>query len=244
MTTRLDIVEDRLADVERILAETAAAQKAASAVHEQEVAVIRGMIQENSAAIAASGRRLEELDARLDRTSAMQQENAVAIAALGQRVDELTGQQQRTNQDMSVIKGWQTELNVERNARSVFRRLSSNGALFRIYPHIDISHYVGFGTRAGFMSEEEVEKIQALDFLLEGTRGDGSPIMYAVEVSYTAGYSDITRAVERAPLAAKMLGREVLPAVAAEIISNDFEELAQHHGVLWTYVPNGNRIMQ
>ncbi len=212
MTISQESNEDRLDRIERILAETAAAQKQG----QEQLAEIRVLVQANTA----------------------------AIADLGQRVDQLTGQQQRNNQDLSVIKGWQTELNVKRNAGNVFARLSNNGDLFRIYPRIDLSHYVGFGTRAGFISRDDAEKVRALDFLLEGTDGSGAPIMYAVEVSYTAGYEDIDRALERAPIAARMLGRQVIPAVAAEVISMDFEERAQRKGVRWTYVPNGNRIMQ
>ena len=208
--------EDRLDRVERILAEMAVAQaKAATAQAEANAAHQTKMAD------------LEDL-----------------VARIGERVDRLAEQQQRTNQEMSTIKGWQTELTVERKAGDVFARLSSNGDLFRIYPRPDLKHYIGYGTRAGFVFRAEAEKIQAVDFLMEGSDGDGSPIMFAVEVSYAAGDSDIQRAVERAPLAAKLLGRQVLPAVAAEVITTDFEEKAQRSGIRWTYVPNGNSLMQ
>ena len=209
MTVQEASNEDRLDRIGRLLEESISA-------HDKEMADIREIVQSNTA----------------------------AIAALGKRVDQLTGQQQRTNQEMSTIKGWQTELTVERKADDVFARLSSNGDLFRIYPRPDLKHYIGYGTRAGFVSRAEAAQIQAVDFLMEGSDGDGSPIMFAVEVSYAAGDSDIQRAVERAPLAAKLLGRQVLPAVAAEVITTDFEEKAERSGIRWTYVPNGNSLMQ
>ena len=230
MATSQESNEDRLDRVERILSETVAG-----------LAEVRAIQAEAAAAQAEAAAASDE---RLTRIEAMVAANAAAIEKQGERIVWLAEQQERTNQDMSVIKGWQTELNVERNAGDVFARLSSNGDLFRIYPREDLSHYIGYGTRAGFVSRAEADKVRAVDFLMEGTDSDGSPIMLAVEVSYTAGYDDIERAVERAPLVARLLGRQVIPAVAAEVISMEFEEKAQRHGVKWTYVPNGNRIMR
>ena len=175
----------------------------------------------------------------------MTEANASFIEALGKRVDQLTNQQQRNNQDLSVIKGWQTELAVERNAREIFSRLSPRGSLMRIYPKDELAHYVTRGTRQNFITGAEGEDATAIDFLMEGTDHAGAPVMLAVEVSYAAGRTDIERALRRAPLLAKMLGRDVvLPAVAAETISEAFEEDARTHQINWTHVPNGNRIMQ
>ena len=95
------------------------------------------------------------------------------------------------------------------------------------------------------MTQAEANNAGAIDFLMEGIDHAGAPVMFAVEVSYTAGRDDINRAMERAPLIAKMLGREaVRPAVAAEVITEAFEEDARTYKVAWAYVPNGNRIMQ
>ena len=173
------------------------------------------------------------------------QSNTTAIAALGERVDGLTEQQQRTNQDMSVIKGWQTELAVERTAFEVFHRLSSLGTMMRIFPKEELIHYTTTGTRWNFITDEEATQATAVDFLMEGVDGSGSPVMFVVEVSYAAGFRDIQRAVERAPLIAKILGREAaIPAVVAEVISQEFEDDARTHKIRWTYVANGNSLMQ
>ena len=167
------------------------------------------------------------------------------VADTGKRLDQLTEQQQRNNQDLSVIKGWQTELVVERNAREIFSRLSPRGSLMRIYPKDELAHYVSRGARHDFITASEGEDAAAIDFLMEGTDHSGAPVIFAVEVSYAAGFSDIERAVKRAPLLTKILGREaVRPAVAAEIITEAFEEDARTYKVSWAYVPNGNRIMQ
>ena len=231
MTALQEPKEDRLDRVERILAETvaglaevravqaaaAAAQAEAAAAHEKEMAEIRAMVQANTAAIAAQG----------------------------ERIAWLNEQQQRTNQDMSVIKGWQTEAVVARNAREIFARLAPNGILMRIFPKDELGSYMNAATRNNFMTRAEADNAGAIDFLMEGTDHAGKPVMFAIEVSYTAGMEDIQRAVERAPLIAKMLGRAVVfPAVAAEVISEAFEENARTYKVNWAYVPNGNRIMQ
>ena len=69
--------------------------------------------------------------------------------------------------------------------------------------------------------------------------------MFAVEVSYAAGHDNVRRAVERAPLIKRLMGREVvIPAVAAEIISQDFEDYAGMNKIRWTYVANGHSISQ
>ncbi len=167
------------------------------------------------------------------------------VAKIGERVDRLAEQQQRTNQDVSVIKGWQTEAVVARNARDIFARLAPNGILMRMFPKDEMGAYMNAATRNNYMTRDEVDKAGAIDFLMEGTNYEGAPVSFAVEVSYTAGMDDIRRAVERAPLIAKMLGRDVvLPAVAAEVISETFEEDARTYHVHWAYVPNGNSLMQ
>ncbi len=231
MVTSHEPSEDRLDRVERILAETVA-----------------GLAETRTAqaeAAAAQAEAAAASDERLTRIEAMVEANTAAIAALGERVDQLSEQQQRTNQDMSVIKGWQTELTVERNAGKIFRRLSPRGSLMRIYPMDELAHYISRGTRHDFITAAEGEDATAIDFLMEGTDHTGAPVMFALEVSYTAGFTDIERAVRRAPLLAKMLGREtVIPAVAAEVISERFEESARDYKISWAYVPNGNRIMQ
>ena len=238
MSTPQGTNEDRLDRVERILAETVAG------LAEVRVAQAEAAAAQAEAAVAQA-EAAAAADKRLTRMEAMVEANTAAIAALGKRVDRLTEQQHRTNQDMSVIKGWQTELTVERKAGEIFHRLSPRGSLMRIYPKDELLHYITRGTRGDFITRDEGDDAAAIDFLMEGTDHSGAPVMFAVEVSYTAGLTDIERAVRRAPLLAKMLGRDtVLPAVAAEVISEDFEESARDHKISWAYVPNGNRITQ
>ena len=217
MTAAQQPEEDRLDRVERILAETVAG-----------LAEVRTIQAESAAAHSEEMAEIRSI-----------------VADIGKRVDQLTEQQQLTSQDLSVIKGWQTELAVERTAFAVFNRLSHFGTLMNMIQKHDINNYTVAGVRNKIISQEDADRVNAIDFVMEGIDGSGDPVMFAIEVSYTAGYDDVRRAVERAPLIKRLMGREVvIPAVVAEIISQDFEAHAGMNKIRWTYVANGNRISQ
>ncbi len=145
--------------------------------------------------------------------------------------------------DMGVMKGWQTELAVERRARAIFRRLCG-GRLLRVYPDGELQHYIGYHRHAGAMSEDEFSRAGTADFLLEGTDSHGAAVMYAVEVSYTVGTDDIGRAIDKAALLSRALGREVSPAVVGEAATAHFEADAAHRNVAYAFVGNGRDILR
>ena len=223
--------EDRLDRLERIVAEAVAG-----------LAEVRD-IQAGAAAAQAEA-AAAQAEAAVAHKAEMAEIRSI-VANMGKRIDQLTEQQERNNHDLSVIKGWQTELAVERTAFDVFNRLSSFGTLMRIFPKDELLHYTINGARRNYITDEEANKATAIDFLMEGVDGTGAPVMFAIEVSYAAGYDDVGRAIERAPLIKKAIGREVvIPAVVAEVISQDFEDYARINKIRWTYVANGNRISQ
>ena len=145
--------------------------------------------------------------------------------------------------DMGVMKGWQTELAVERRARAIFRRLCG-GHLLRVYPDGELQHYIGYHRHAGAMSEDEFSRAGTADFLLEGTDSHGAAVMYAVEVSYTVGTDDIGRAIDKASLLSRALGREVSPAVVGEAATAHFEADVAHRNVAYAFVGNGRDILR
>ena len=145
--------------------------------------------------------------------------------------------------DTAVMKGWQTELAVERRARSVFRRLC-RGHLLRIYPSDELHHYTSERTNAGTMSRDDADRAESVDFLMEGTGSDGAPVMYAVEASYTCGIGDSDRAIDRAALLTTLLAREVRPAVVGEVFITGFEADAAARNVAYARVSNGNEIVR
>ena len=166
------------------------------------------------------------------------------IAGLTDDVAALTLNYDKLSQDMAVIKGWQTELVVERRARVVFRRLCGGGRMLRIYPLDELQHYIGAVRHAGSITEQEFERAGAIDFLLEGTDDAGVAVMFAVEVSYSAGIDDSDRAIGKAALLARALGREVRPAVAGAMPSGGFEDDARQRGVAYAYIDNGRDIVR
>ena len=145
--------------------------------------------------------------------------------------------------DMGVIKGWQTELVVERRAREVFRLLCG-GRLLRIYPDIGLQHYISHNRHTGSISRDEAIRAETIDFLLEGTDSGGAAVLYAVEVSYTGGIGDIDRAVDRADILSRVLGREVKPAVVSAAFTPQFEADAVSRNVSYVYIRNGSEIVR
>ena len=145
--------------------------------------------------------------------------------------------------DTAIMKGWQTELAIERRARSVFRRLC-RGHLLRIYPGDELHHYTRERTNAGTMSRDDADRAESVDFLMEGTGSDGSPVMYAVEASYTCGIGDSNRAIDKAALLTTLLAREVRPAVVGEVFTAGFEADAAARNVAYARVSNGNEIVR
>ncbi len=145
------------------------------------------------------------------------------------------------NNDMGVMKGWQTELAVERRAGRVFARLC-DGELLRIYPDSELRHYISHSRPTGSMSREEAARAESVDFLLEGTDANGAPVIYAVEVSYTGGVDDSDRAIEKASLLTRVLGRDVKPAVVGEAFTAQFEADASRRNVAYAYIHNGGSV--
>ncbi len=145
--------------------------------------------------------------------------------------------------EMSVVKGWQTELAVERRARDVFRRLC-RGHLLRFYPDEELHHYVRELTNTGAITRDDASRAESIDFLLEGTDAEGVAVMYAVEVSYTVGVGDCERAIDKAALLTRMLRREVKPAVVGEVFTAGFAQAADMQSVAFTHISNGNEIIR
>ncbi len=180
--------------------------------------------------------RLERIERLVERIA---NEQAEMKAEMGVMQRDM-GVMQR---DMGVMKGWQTELAVERRARSVFRRLCG-GHLLRIFPDMDLQHYIGSNRNAGNISTQEANRAETIDFLLEGTDSNGTAVVFAVEVSYNVGVDDSDRAIDKATLLTKALGREVRPAVVGEVSTAQFEADAARRNVAYAYISNGRDIVR
>ena len=157
------------------------------------------------------------------------------------RVEASVGSIPSIQDDLAVMKGWQTELAVERRAYQVFARLC-DGELLRIYPQSELRHYTRLARQAGSISRVELAYAESIDFILEGTDARNAPVMYAVEVSHSAGPDDVDRAVGKAALLARLLGREVRPAVVGARFTAEFETAAAQESVAYTYIRNGDSV--
>lgn len=182
--------------------------------------------------------------ADIDRMSADIDRLTQGYDMLSQGFARLSQDFAKMSQDVGVMKGWQTELVVERRADRVFRQLCQGGRLLRIYPDDELRHYVWGARNAGSITEQEFDQAGSVDFLLEGTDGEGAAVMYAVEVSFSVGAGDSERAVGKAALLSRVLGRDVRPGVAGESPSVGFEDDARARGVAYAYIGNGRDIVR
>lgn len=198
---------------------------------------IEGMVEWLVVTVEKIARDQAEMKVELAEVKAEQVRMRADIDRLSQGYDKLS-------QDVGVMKGWQTELVVERRADRVFRQLCQGGRLLRIYPDDELRHYVWGARNAGNMTEQEFDQAGSVDFLLEGTDGEGAAVMYAVEVSFSVGAGDSERAVGKAALLSRVLGRDVRPGVAGESPSAGFEDDARERGVAYAYIGNGRDIVR
>ena len=205
---------------------------------------IEGMVEWLVVTVEKIARDQAEMKAELSEVKAEQAEMKAEQVRMRADIDRLSQGYDRLSQDVSVMKGWQTELVVERRADRVFRQLCQGGRLLRIYPDDELRHYVWGARNAGSITEQEFDQAGSVDFLLEGTDGEGTAVMYAVEVSFSVGAGDSERAVGKAALLSRVLGRDVRPGVAGESPTVGFEDDARARGVAYAYIGNGRDIVR
>lgn len=205
---------------------------------------IEGMVERLVVTVEKIARDQAEMKAEQAEMKAELAEMKAEQVQMRADIDRLSQGYDKLSQDVGVMKGWQTELVVERRADRVFRQLCQGGRLLRIYPDDELRHYVWGARNAGNMTEQEFDQAGSVDFLLEGTDGDGAAVMYAVEVSFSVGVGDSERAVGKAALLSRVLGRDVRPGVAGEAPSAGFEDDARARGVAYAYIGNGRDIVR
>ncbi len=91
----------------------------------------------------------------------------------------------------------------------------------------------------GTITEEELNEVLRLDFVLMGQRkSDGANVYAAAEASITIGGEDITRAAKRAKILATVIGQPVSPTVIGSHIDDTRAELADASGVTVMLAPD------
>jgi hypothetical protein len=96
-----------------------------------------------------------------------------------------------------------------------------------------INKYLSLAMKKGIISKEERVDVLRLDLIIEGTLlNTGEPVLVAVEVSYTIDDFDVQRAINRAKILEKVMGKRVLPAVVGYKITKKAQNLMEKEGVL------------
>ena len=121
---------------------------------------------------------VEKLVGDVEKIASEQAEMKAEQAEMKAEQAEMKSGIARLTHDVDVMKGWQTELVVERRASNVFRQLCRGGHLLRIYPYGELQHYIGAVRHAGNMTEQEFDQAGSIDFVLEGTDRQGAAVMY------------------------------------------------------------------
>ncbi len=147
--------------------------------------------------------------------------------AIEKQVQEV---KRKLDKDVGVLKGICLEMKVKENVLSFF---SEHLLDARVIDQEKINKALSLAMENGIISKEERVDVLRLDLIIEGTvLNTEEPVLVAVEVSYTIDKPDVQRAVRRAEILKKVMGRKVLPAVVGCRISEGTEKLITKTGCL------------
>ena len=171
--------------------------------------------------------RLEDGQARLEESQ----------ARLEERQTRLERSLSRLEGDVGNLKGDVYEIKLGKNVDSIMGpRLGMRnvrvlkGALTG--NNIAYQDLMDAAEDRGDITEEERMDLDEVDFILQGrSRLDRSTVYAALEVSITAGASDISRAVARAGVLARATGETALPVIVSTNIDDTRRQLATERNV-------------
>jgi hypothetical protein len=136
----------------------------------------------------------------------------------------------RMDKDVSPLKGKWLEMETKKNVHSFFSEYLSD---VKLVGQKKIKKVLSLAVEKGTISKEEMEDVFRLDLIIEGTLlSTKEPVLVAVEVSYTICGNDVQRAVKRAKILQKAVGKRVLPAVVGCGISKNGKKWISKEGCL------------
>ena len=140
----------------------------------------------------------------------------------------------RLERDMAELKGSDRERYYRERAGAIF------GRYLRRVRLVDFSElYEELDSREP-LTQEELLEVSLLDAVVEGRRkSDGTPVLLAIEASWSIYPDDVQRALARAQIIAKR-GYTVYPVVAGKYAEEGLIESARRLGVL--VVLDGGRV--
>ncbi len=132
----------------------------------------------------------------------------------------------RLERDVAELKGSDRERYYRERASAIF------GRFLRRVRLVDFSELYEQLDQQEPLSDEELLEISQLDAVVEGRRKrDGTPVLLAIEASWSLYPDDVERAFHRARIIAKR-GYTVYPVIAGKYANEGVIEVAEQAGVL------------
>ncbi len=132
----------------------------------------------------------------------------------------------RLERDVAELKGSDRERYYRERASAIF------GRFLRRVRLVDFSELYEQLDQQEPLSDEELQEISQLDAVVEGRRKrDGTPVLLAIEASWSLYPDDVERAFHRARIIAKR-GYTVYPVIAGKYANEGVIEVAEQAGVL------------
>lgn len=136
----------------------------------------------------------------------------------------------KLDKDVWPLKGMWLEMKVADNILSFFSEYLSDA---KAIDQEKINKALSLAMKEGIISKEDRADVLRLDLIIEGTLlNTEEPVLIAVEVSYTIDDFDVQRAINRAKILEKVMGRKVLPAVVGYKITKKAQNLIEKEEVL------------
>ncbi len=133
---------------------------------------------------------------------------------------------ERVDRDLSFLKGSDRENFYRSRAVAIFGILVRKGK----DPTREIIERLHDALEAGQISQTEFQAIAETDVLWSG-EFEGHPVVLVVEVSFTVGTQDLTRAIDRAKILRK-LGYIAVPVIAGVEVPDEIEQQARNSSVI------------
>ena len=90
----------------------------------------------------------------------------------------------------------------------------------------------------GIITDDEVDQAQVIDIVISGVTDANQPVYAAIEASVTVGYSDVSRARERAAIISRAAGVPVSAGVVGTEIPDAVRQNADDNGVTVVIMPD------
>ena len=188
--------------------------------------------------------RLDRLDSDVAELKTDVADLKTHVDSIDRNIDRIDGTLNRMDGRMDNGFGMNYELRIAKGIRGIagqFLHVRRPRVLqgYATGPDPEFAELLDQAEENGTITEEQLDQLQWLDFVLTGQRKSDGVTIYAVaEASITIGSEDVIRAVERARILAAVVGQPVLPAVIGSHIDDTRTELAGANGVTVMLAPD------